>query len=170
MAIPSLRPRLSLAQQAISLRFRFPSAEVTLTSTTLTWTGIIRPTLLSRDYKVKMTYRYAEPPKIVTEEPLESRPGENLPHIYRGGSLCLYDTNEWKPDMLLADTIVPWAAEWLAHYELWKVRGHWYGDDEPSPVGEPVSSPSNEINNRAGRRREQQDVQRRSRRQRYART
>ena len=29
--------------------------------------------------------------------------------------------------MLLADTIVPWAAEWLMHYELWLVTGEWTG-------------------------------------------
>lgn len=37
------------------------------------------------------------------------------------------DVGEWKPRMKLADTIVPWAAEWLLHYELWLATGEWGG-------------------------------------------
>ncbi len=34
---------------------------------------------------------------------------------------------EWKHDMLLSVTILPWIAEWLIHYELWLITGHWTG-------------------------------------------
>src|ERR1017187_5583059 len=34
--------------------------------------------------------------------------------------------------MLIGDSIIPWAAEWLAHYELWKWSGQWYGDGGPA--------------------------------------
>jgi hypothetical protein len=30
-------------------------------------------------------------------------------------------------DGSIADTIVPWTAEWLVHYEIWLVTGEWYG-------------------------------------------
>lgn len=50
-----------------------------------------------------------------------------LPHIYPGNELCLYYPGEWHDDMLLATTVIPWTAEWLMHYELWLVTGHWSG-------------------------------------------
>ncbi|AOY73993.1 hypothetical protein ARZXY2_4494 (plasmid) [Arthrobacter sp. ZXY-2] len=31
--------------------------------------------------------------------------------------------------MLLVDTTLPWASEWLLHYEVWKGTGIWFGDD-----------------------------------------
>ena len=34
--------------------------------------------------------------------------------------------------MLIVDTIVPWAAEWLLHYEIWLATGEWFGDRDPS--------------------------------------
>jgi hypothetical protein len=41
--------------------------------------------------------------------------------------LCLYYPGQWRPDLLLSTTIVPWTAEWLMHYELWLATGHWTG-------------------------------------------
>jgi len=36
--------------------------------------------------------------------------------------------------MLIADTIIPWASEWLFHYEIWKVTKTWHGGGhDPSP-------------------------------------
>lgn len=62
-----------------------------------------------------------------------------LPHVYRSPlhpKLCLYDPDagEWGWHMPLATTIVPWAAQWLAFYELWRVTGRWTGPERhPSP-------------------------------------
>jgi len=64
--------------------------------------------------------------------------GERPPHIYRrpdtriGWSLCLYDPRkgEWQPDQPIAETIIPWAAEWLFFYEGWLIDGHWAGGGE----------------------------------------
>lgn len=66
-------------------------------------------------------------------------PEEPIPHLYRDSddrsSLCLYDpgvesvTSEWQPWMPLAATIVPWAAEWLGHYEFWLATGRWHGPE-----------------------------------------
>lgn len=30
--------------------------------------------------------------------------------------------------MLLVDTTVPWASEWLFYYELWRGTNVWFGD------------------------------------------
>ena len=57
----------------------------------------------------------------------------SLPHVYGRDtpkpSLCLFDpdTEEWSPNMLLADTTIPWAVEWLSFYEFWTVTGEWAG-------------------------------------------
>jgi hypothetical protein len=34
---------------------------------------------------------------------------------------------EWTPADLLAETTIPWAAEWLHFYELWHLCGEWLG-------------------------------------------
>jgi hypothetical protein len=35
--------------------------------------------------------------------------------------------------MSIADTIVPWTAEWLVHYEIWLMTGEWYGGGDCPP-------------------------------------
>jgi hypothetical protein len=62
----------------------------------------------------------------------EERP---LPHVYFDehditlSPLCLFDpeADEWSHDDFIADTTIPWAAEWLACYEGWQATGHWHG-------------------------------------------
>jgi len=147
--------RLSLAQQAMILRSRFPASRVDLERDCVSWTGTIRPTPCSRDYKVVIVYRRGRYPHVtVADPPLEPCPGETLPHTYRDGSLCLHLKSEWDSSMPIADTTVPWTAEWLAHYELWKVRGRWYGDDHQETDLTPTA-PDEEEDNRSSRRRRQ---------------
>lgn len=124
-------PSLSLAQQAFALHGIFPAGATDLRPTMLVWTGILTPTPLSRDYTVRITYSLGEFPRvvIVAPSPVADENGL-LPHFYREGSLCLHEANEWDGSMLIVDTIVPWTAEWLAHYEMWKRGGRWYGDGE----------------------------------------
>jgi hypothetical protein len=65
---------------------------------------------------------------------LDGRPGESLPHVYREGTLCLYRKGEWSSAMLIANSIVPWASEWLLFYEIWLATGEWHGGgDWPPP-------------------------------------
>ncbi len=125
--------RLSVAKQAFALRTTFPTVAASITPTMLMWTGALTPTPLSRDYTIRIVYVVGEYPKtIVIDPPLVSDAEGLLPHTYRDGSLCLHEAHEWDASMLIVDTIVPWAAEWLAHYELWKRTGHWYADGDPS--------------------------------------
>lgn len=145
--------RLSLAQQAMILRSRFPASRVDLRRDRVSWTGTIRPTPCSRDYEVVIVYRQGRYPHVtVLDPPLEPGPGDTLPHTYRDGSLCLHLKSEWDSSMPIADTIVSWAAEWLAHYELWKVRGRWYGDEHPG-TGLIPTAPEQGDDNRGSRRR-----------------
>lgn len=124
----------SLPDQAFALRERFPNAQVTLKPTLLDWSDAIQPTAMSRTYTVKITYDRRSYPKVRIIAPvLESRPGESLPHVWSDGSLCLHVEDDWTPDMLIVNTTVPWASEWLIHYEIWKFTGEWYGGGEWPP-------------------------------------
>jgi hypothetical protein len=107
----------------------------------LVWTGTLVPTPLSRIYTVRITYSIREyPTVVVVDPPLQPDPDGYLPHFYsEEGCLCLHEADEWDPSMLIALTIVPWASEWLAHYELWKRTGQWYGNVEPPEDGVPTS-------------------------------
>ena len=40
--------------------------------------------------------------------------------------------------MLIAETIVPWASEWLFYYEIWKGTGEWYGGGDWPPLDRSV--------------------------------
>ncbi|MBE9065015.1 hypothetical protein IQ256_29210 [cf. Phormidesmis sp. LEGE 11477] len=59
----------------------------------------------------------------------------DIPHIHLDpdkpelSSMCLYDPDggEWNDTIFLADTVIPWAAEWLMHYEHWHLFGEWIG-------------------------------------------
>ena len=75
---------------------------------------------------------------FLLEPPLRPREGgtyEEIPHLMfddenpKLSGLCLFDPdgNEWKSCMLIADTTVPWTADWLLFYELWHYDGKWRG-------------------------------------------
>lgn len=85
---------------------------------------------MSPVYTVRVEYTLEAPPRVkVLEPPLDPGHRERLPHVYSGDRLCLYDprSGDWNRDMFLSDTILPWAAEWLFHYEVWKATGRWVG-------------------------------------------
>ncbi|CAA7617460.1 hypothetical protein [Magnetospirillum sp. SS-4] len=58
-----------------------------------------------------------------------------LPHVYfsepdiRLSPLCLFDpaAGEWDHSDTIALTTIPWAADWLACYEIWLATGRWQG-------------------------------------------
>lgn len=105
-----------------------PESQVNLHRHGIDWDGTITPTPLSRNYRVHITYRTGTAPEVsVTEPRLRTRQGEALPHVYPGEQLCLNYPWEWRPAMLIARTLLPWTAEWLAHYEIWLVTGTWTG-------------------------------------------
>jgi len=117
--------KLSLAQQALDLRLRFPNGKVRLAAAQLVWTGTIEPTPLSREYRVQVTCRTDRVPQVRVLDALEGRPGESLPHVYRDGTLCLHLPGEWAPDMFIVDSTLAWTAEWLFNYEVWRATGEW---------------------------------------------
>ena len=60
----------------------------------------------------------------------------DFPHNYgidrkkREVELCLYRGQEFTSRKLLAETIIPWAIEWLYFYEGWLATGKWLGGGE----------------------------------------
>jgi hypothetical protein len=120
---------LTMAQQATGLRSVFPDAEVALKPCCLRWTGRLQPSDLSRVYTARIDYRRGRYPSVRVLAPeLQSTEGGFLPHTYDDGTLCLHDAGQWNAAMLIVDTIVPWAAEWLLYYEIWLATGEWLGD------------------------------------------
>lgn len=122
---------LSMAQQALGLRSVFPDADVALKPDSLRWTGQLRPSDLSRVYAVRIDYTRGRYPAVRVLAPaLEATETGFLPHTYDDDTLCLHDVGQWNTTMLIVDTIIPWAAEWLLHYEMWIATDEWFGDDD----------------------------------------
>lgn len=92
---------------------------------------------MSVRYRVGIKYRDRQRPKVKVLSPtLETRPGEPLPHVYPGNELCLYYQDEFVgTESFIADTIVPWASEWLYFYEHWMTTASWLGTEVPHGPG-----------------------------------
>ena len=124
-----------LIRQAGALKSYFPDSTIIRKGDLeLKWTCTITPTPLSASYKLHLHYQKSEGVKVYVLEPkpLVLAPGENhLPHVYSTveQELCLYypKDKEWTPAMLYVHTLIPWACEWLLHYEIWVATGEWKG-------------------------------------------
>ena len=92
---------------------------------------------MSVRYTVQIRYQHRQRPKVTVLSPaLETRPDEQLPHVYSGAELCLYYGAEFiGTEHFIAATIVPWASEWLYFYETWMTTGIWLGTEAPHPAG-----------------------------------
>jgi len=125
---------LPLPVQLVLLKRAFPDARADIRASKLTWIGKLTPTPLSRTYTVRIEYAgRARPDVIVLDPQLEKRNG-HLPHVFPGDRLCLNMTYEWDSGMRIADTVVPWASEWLYFYELWLPDGVWMGGGHEPPA------------------------------------
>ncbi|WP_176968657.1 hypothetical protein [Amycolatopsis xylanica] len=89
----------------------------------------LQPTPVSRHYTVKIAHQPPFDPDVEVLAPILRlhRDAKGLPHVYPGNRLCLYEPGEWKSNMLLASTVLPWAIEWLYYYEIWLAIGEWTG-------------------------------------------
>jgi hypothetical protein len=121
---------LSVVQQGFALHSRFPDGRGVIKGGRLVWTTVLQPTPLSRSYRVEITYDGRGQPLVRVLDELPTRDGAALPHTYVGGFLCVHEPDDWAPAISIADTIVAWTSEWLAHYELWLSTGDWYGGGE----------------------------------------
>ena len=114
--------------------------------------GLDRPFTLAVEYGLPLKgstqrhrflpiVRVLRPSLILNFDAEEEAP---LPHVYFEGPdyhlspLCLFDpfAREWDASMSIARTTIPWAARWLACYELWEATGRWHGGGRHQQQGE----------------------------------
>ena len=128
--IPSMvrNRRITAIQQSAVLknRYDFNNSRWTIRPHGFTWFFDVTPTALSDTYTLKIVYNEPFFPNIyiVSPKPLMLAEGaKRLPHTYdtKKQRLCLFRPHfgEWNSIMLIADTIVHWAIEWLYYYENW---------------------------------------------------
>lgn len=124
---------VNLAMQARMLESYFPGSRTTVSDSVLTWTHHLIPTPLSCSYSVRLVYQWSLAPNVfVIGQRLRLADGKvKLPHVYSTPKqqLCLYyrKGREWNDQMFIAQTLIPWASEWLQFYEFWLPAGIWYG-------------------------------------------
>ncbi len=128
----------TLAQQLGALAGLSVTRQARIRRSRLTWHASLQPTPLSRTYVVRLDYAQGGPaPRVRVLSP-DLRDGgiERLPHVYSGDELCLCYPWQWNDGALIVRTVVPWASEWLLHYELWKIDRRWRGGGHEPAVME----------------------------------
>jgi hypothetical protein len=135
-----VRAALTPAQQYLFLRHHpVCVGHGTLNALGLTWTYRVRPTPISREYEICITFRANDVPKVFVVSPdlTELAGGRELPHVYHNPiRLCLYlpSSGEWEGHMRIDKTFVPWTATWLYYFEEWLESDDWKGGGEhPDP-------------------------------------
>lgn len=101
----------------------------------LVWEYRDRPSPLSREYAMRITFQRRGTPEVFVKSPdlLELAAGRPLPHVYHDPlRLCLIQpgAREWAGTMRIDQTFVPWAMTWLYYFEEWLVSDEWKGGGE----------------------------------------
>lgn len=120
---------LTAAQQRYGMLLAFPDFRSGGRGERWWWVGTLQPSAISDLYTVQILYDMPLRPKVSVLAPtLQLAEGrERLPHVFPEDHLCLHLGHEWRPDMFISSTVVPWTAEWLIHYESWLLTGDWQG-------------------------------------------
>jgi hypothetical protein len=146
------RPDLTPAQQFLFLRANPVCAGTgQLTATGLVWNYRDRPTPLSREYSMRITFQRGDTPDMFVLDPDLSAlaDGRPVPHVYHDPlRLCLTlpETREWAGTKRIDQTFIPWATTWLYYFEEWLISDEWKGG------GEHPDTSSNERHSRRVRR------------------
>jgi hypothetical protein len=138
-----------MREQIARMRSRHPNFRVTFDGGwCVNWLGHVKP--LCQRYQLRIVHtsrRWIGNAKITSrnpqiwlvDPPLEPythfAPDECIPHIYvdrahlQNSKLCIFDpqSDDWDESKAIADTIVPWAIDWLVSYEGWHATGKWTG-------------------------------------------
>ncbi|EKO3968828.1 hypothetical protein EF707_06245 [Vibrio fluvialis] len=132
---------LSLSAQLKALQEQYPIGKGRITKgktgLQLEWRQEVQPSKLSRKYRILIRWSGVKDiPLVEVIEPdlRKLSNGKRSPHeFYSKGSCkpCLMfnsrKSSEWTSSMLISETIVPWALEWLFYWELWLSSGEWEG-------------------------------------------
>ncbi|MBS7327126.1 MAG: hypothetical protein KIG68_00015 [Oxalobacter sp.] len=128
-------PNIPLAKQAHYLRLIYPESKCFTRFNKLTWFGKIKPSPISRIYKIKISCDGFKRPKVILYgDNLRGIEKADFPHKFNVNleksevELCLHMFHEFSHKKhLIADTIVLWTQEWLFFYEIWLETGEWLG-------------------------------------------
>jgi len=117
---------VALPLQDLHIRGRFPHFARSGSRGEAVWTGTLQPRQSSPAYRVVIRYRIGSIPRVTVTWP---QVAPSAPHRFADGTLCLYWAKEWqwRGDMIIAQTIIPWTSLWLYYYELWLDTGEWLG-------------------------------------------
>jgi hypothetical protein len=118
---PDASSPISLAAQQGHLLRRYPASRVVRRRERLVWSGTLTPADYTATYELLIDHQIGKPPLVYVVRPrLRLVNGQGLPHVYPLNTLCLFlGHREWHESIPIADTLVPWASEWLLFYELW---------------------------------------------------
>lgn len=128
------QPGYTLIDQQIALMQSYPNATCYIHRSTLTWEGSIRPSPLSRFYRVIITYKIGKRPLVtVGGDELPGLDRSDFPHWFsidrrnKTVNVCLHLPHEFDDSQLISECIISWTAEWLYFYEIWLATGEWCG-------------------------------------------
>ncbi|MCP1298735.1 hypothetical protein NK356_06125 [Chryseobacterium sp. S0630] len=127
--------KLSVIEQLASLKKEYSFGKTTmLCRNKIKWEGYLKSSPLGDEYLVRLIYKLNDVPQVFVLEPIPLELPEEesrLKHVYNQDKqeLCLYypKAKEWTSSQYISHTIMPWAIEWLYHYEIWLMTGEWTG-------------------------------------------
>lgn len=127
----SARDNQIFASQILHVRKHFPVFKCSLNNGHLRCVGKMKPDVGCDEYTIRIEYHKRSIPKVYVDEP-KITPSSKI-HTYSDGRLCLYypKENPWSKAYNLHETIIPWTAEWLVYYELFKIHKKWFGPEAP---------------------------------------
>lgn len=133
---------IGVHEQLAMMRIIHPTFTACVRRGLLVCRGVIKPTEVNRAYRARIEYRAESAPKVFIEDPPLKRrqQDQRIPHTYDEDRPCLFlpGSGEWRSDKHVANTIVPWLAEWLFYYEVWRATGEWLGGGvHPAVPGAP---------------------------------
>ncbi len=125
----------ALVVEKVLMQRHYPVFGSRIAGSVLVCTGRIRPADHCAAYDVEVRYRYGHSPRVRVWKPTIDY--DPRIHMYEDGSLCVYDWREdpWLNEHHLYDRLIPWVAEWLVYYEVFRLTGKWLGKEAPHTAG-----------------------------------
>lgn len=113
------------------MRKHFPCFDCSVMHRVLTCVGEITPSEGCDTYRVQIRLPVGMTPRVKVLTPKIDY--DRRIHMYASGHLCLYKPEDqpWMETDYVHEKIVPWTAEWLVYYELYKLTGEWHGPEAP---------------------------------------
>src|SRR5688500_2419361 len=105
--------------QRAHMRLRWPEFRCELIRGLLRCWCAIKPTTISSQYETVVEMWDGARSEVFVEDPalLPLQDGGIVPHTYAPIRPCMFHPSEWRPDRIIAVTVVPWTYRWLFVYE-----------------------------------------------------